>query len=376
MRGDTRISPSVRYSSRASSIASLALLAAPAGDDQQPVAEARGVLLDAARDLGEERVVEVVEQHPHRVGAVAGQAAGDRVRAVAEARGRLQHELAPAVGHLVAAAHDQGHQRARHAGLLRHVVHRHVGAPAVGGARSATRGPSPPRALSHRASMALERFKITSCVGALQSLACRWSAPNGRVRGGEERVRGPIEPGLAGRLAAGPISWGVCEVPGWGLQLTPDRVFSEMAELGITATELGPLGWLPLDGREAKAVLDRYGLRWSAGSCPVVVHEPRPRPRRASRRAPPPSSWRPRAARSSSPRPCRTWRWSAPAPLDRRRLEARGRAPARARRPRGRSEGSSSSLHPHVGTLLETADDVGSRSRTRTSPGASTPATC
>jgi len=47
---------------------------------------------------------------------------------------------------------------------------------------------------------------------------------------------------LPGRLAAAPISWGVCEVPGWGRQLPPERVPAEMADLGITATELGPQG--------------------------------------------------------------------------------------------------------------------------------------
>ena len=30
------------------------------------------------------------------------------------------------------------------------------------------------------------------------------------------------------RLAAGPISWGVCEVPHWGIQLPPERVLAEM----------------------------------------------------------------------------------------------------------------------------------------------------
>lgn len=31
---------------------------------------------------------------------------------------------------------------------------------------------------------------------------------------------------MSHRLAGAPISWGVCEVPGWGLQLSPDRVLS------------------------------------------------------------------------------------------------------------------------------------------------------
>ena len=78
---------------------------------------------------------------------------------------------------------------------------------------------------------------------------------------------------LPGRLAAAPISWGICEVPGWGLQLDPERVLAEMAGLGLTATELGALGWLPLDGREAKAVLDRHGLEL-VGGLPSEASQP------------------------------------------------------------------------------------------------------
>jgi hypothetical protein len=33
------------------------------------------------------------------------------------------------------------------------------------------------------------------------------------------------------RIASAPISWGVCEVPGWGHQLDPSRVLAEMADL-------------------------------------------------------------------------------------------------------------------------------------------------
>ena len=40
-------------------------------------------------------------------------------------------------------------------------------------------------------------------------------------------------------LAGAPISWGVCEVPGWGRQLDPTRVFGEMSAVGLDATELG-----------------------------------------------------------------------------------------------------------------------------------------
>ena len=52
------------------------------------------------------------------------------------------------------------------------------------------------------------------------------------------------------RLAGAPISWGVCEVPGWGIELAPSRVLGEMRELGLTATELGSDGYLPTDPAE------------------------------------------------------------------------------------------------------------------------------
>jgi inosose dehydratase len=74
------------------------------------------------------------------------------------------------------------------------------------------------------------------------------------------------------RLAAAPISWGICEVPGWGLQMSPQRVLAEMAELGITATELGALGWLPSDEAELHALLDEFGLQVLGGFVPLVLH--------------------------------------------------------------------------------------------------------
>jgi inosose dehydratase len=85
--------------------------------------------------------------------------------------------------------------------------------------------------------------------------------------------RGVDTSGLDGRLAGAPISWGVCEVPGWGLQLSPDRVLEEMAALGLKATELGAQGWLPLDGTAVRAQLEGHGLRLVGGFVPVVAHE-------------------------------------------------------------------------------------------------------
>jgi inosose dehydratase len=74
------------------------------------------------------------------------------------------------------------------------------------------------------------------------------------------------------RIAAAPISWGICEVPGWGLQMAPQRILGEMADLGITATELGALGWLPADADELQALLDERGMRILGGFVPLVLH--------------------------------------------------------------------------------------------------------
>ena len=75
------------------------------------------------------------------------------------------------------------------------------------------------------------------------------------------------------RLAGGPISWGVCEVPGWGAELSPDRVLSEMRQLGITATEAGPDGYLGHDAGDVRSLLARHGLELVGGFLPVVLHE-------------------------------------------------------------------------------------------------------
>jgi inosose dehydratase len=81
-------------------------------------------------------------------------------------------------------------------------------------------------------------------------------------------------PVTADRLAGAPISWGVCEVPGWGRQLSPKRVFGEMTMLGLHATELGPMGYLPLEPEKLRAYLDDFQLHLVGGFVPLVLHEP------------------------------------------------------------------------------------------------------
>jgi inosose dehydratase len=96
--------------------------------------------------------------------------------------------------------------------------------------------------------------------------------------GGQERSDQGIKPGGQKRsdrgmkIAGAPISWGVCEVPGWGYQLEAGRVLAEMRGAGLTATELGPEGFLPTDVEELKAVLRDSDLACVGGFVPVLLH--------------------------------------------------------------------------------------------------------
>ena len=76
------------------------------------------------------------------------------------------------------------------------------------------------------------------------------------------------------RVAAAPISWGVCEIPGWGPQLPWERVLDEMAQAGYEGTELGPWGFLPTDPAALRAALHARGLQLVAAFVPVPLRQP------------------------------------------------------------------------------------------------------
>ncbi|XVV03574.1 TIM barrel protein [Actinosynnema sp. CA-248983] len=74
------------------------------------------------------------------------------------------------------------------------------------------------------------------------------------------------------KIAGAPISWGVCEVPGWGHVLDPETVLSEMSSLGLEATELGPPDYLPSEPDELRKLLDEHGLQLVGGFLAVTLH--------------------------------------------------------------------------------------------------------
>ncbi|HEY7816323.1 MAG TPA: TIM barrel protein [Nakamurella sp.] len=158
------------------------------------------------------------------------------------------------------------------------------------------------------------------------------------------------------RIAGAPISWGVCEVPNWGHQLPPQRVLAEMQEIGLSATELGPDGFLPADPRQMAATLDAHRLTAVGGFTPVLMHRPDHDPM--------PEIDQILAGYDATG--AKTLVLSAVSGLDgydsRPQLDADGwalllrnldRISARAA-----EHGVGATLHPHVGTMIETGDEV------------------
>ena len=158
-------------------------------------------------------------------------------------------------------------------------------------------------------------------------------------------------------LAGAPISWGVCEVPGWGRQLPPERVLGEMSALGLGATELGPAGWLPTDPGRLADLLARHDLRLVGGFVPFVLHTADFEPARAEA-----ERMAALLAAAGAGVLCAAVvadaAWSAPFALDvpqwRRLTEHLARLDEIVA-----GHGLALAVHPHAGTLLEAAADVG-----------------
>ncbi|WP_443060997.1 TIM barrel protein [Streptomyces sp. NBC_00464] len=156
------------------------------------------------------------------------------------------------------------------------------------------------------------------------------------------------------RVAAAPISWGVCEVPGWGHQMAPQRVLEEMAAAGLAATEFGPDGFLPQDPNARAELLAGHGLTAVGGFVPVVLHDPGRDPLPEVRRA--------LAGFGSA----RTLVLAAATGSDgydaRPELSAREWDTLLANLDRiaahAGAEGITATLHPHIGTMVEGPDEV------------------
>lgn len=79
---------------------------------------------------------------------------------------------------------------------------------------------------------------------------------------------------LLERVAGAPITWGVDGSPGWGHLMGRDRVLREMVESGLSATELGPDGYLPTDPVELGEFLDQFDMSIVGGFVPALLYRP------------------------------------------------------------------------------------------------------
>jgi inosose dehydratase len=133
-------------------------------------------------------------------------------------------------------------------------------------------------------------------------------------------------------------------------------VLAEMAGLGLTATELGPLGYLPLEPAALRARLDRHGLSLVGGFVPLVLHEPSPDAalRAADEVA---ATYAAAGADVFVAALVMDDGWAAPVPLDDAQFAALV-AHLSLVAERVARHGLTFALHPHAGTLVETAADV------------------
>jgi inosose dehydratase len=161
---------------------------------------------------------------------------------------------------------------------------------------------------------------------------------------------------LDSHLAGAPISWGACEVPGWGPMPDVERVLAEMSQLGLHGTELGAIGFLPREPAALAALLGRHRLELVGGFVPLVLHEPRADEAiELARQAA--QLFAAAGANTLVLALVQDMRWSAPAALDddgwRQLAEHVDQVQTLAA-----ADGIGVALHPHAGTLIETAEQV------------------
>ena len=162
---------------------------------------------------------------------------------------------------------------------------------------------------------------------------------------------------FAERIAGAPISWGVCEVPGWGEMLPPSRVLPEMTSVGLSATELGAPGFLPADNAALTSELSEYGFSLIGGFVPLVLHDRAVREEMLASAEETAKLFASCGGTYFVTAVVQDMDWSRPIPLDDEGMQVLGEGLRQVDEICAR-HGLVQVLHPHVDTLVETADDV------------------
>jgi inosose dehydratase len=159
------------------------------------------------------------------------------------------------------------------------------------------------------------------------------------------------------RVASAPISWGICEVPGWGKMLSTNRVLSEMAQLGLAGTELGAPGFLPTNPGEIDAILEEHKLKLLGGFTPVVVHNPAERDATMKYVRKTIELFKKTGATQLVSSPVYTWNWDTPGALTNDEIKHMFKVLDEITL-MCKDNGISNVLHPHLMTVVETKSDV------------------
>jgi inosose dehydratase len=139
--------------------------------------------------------------------------------------------------------------------------------------------------------------------------------------------------------------------------LPADRVLSEMAALGFTATELGPPGFLPDGPAALRSALAPHGLGLVGGFVALVLHEPAAAEVALARARATAELFAAAGAEVFVTAAVVDDDWSPRLPLDAAQWRHLGRMVARLDELVA-GHGLVHVVHPHAGTLVETARDI------------------
>jgi len=159
------------------------------------------------------------------------------------------------------------------------------------------------------------------------------------------------------RLAGAPVSWGICEQPSWGVNLTAERVLRELTSVGLHAIELGDDGFFPDSDADTRALLVEHDVRMLGGFVGLQLHV-------LDRRAEMLERAERAAARLSGvgatyfvTAAVMDYDWRTPTPLDREGFAVMNESLQLVDEICAKY-GLTQVLHPHLNTMVETKRDV------------------
>lgn len=173
----------------------------------------------------------------------------------------------------------------------------------------------------------------------------------------ERSKKGTPVSNFLSRIASAPISWGICEVPGWGAMLPTPRVLSEMSGLGLPATELGAPGFLPEEPAAIMAMLNSVNMSLIGGFTPLVVHDRSQENENISQARATAALFQRAGATKFITAPVTDWGWSEPHPPTAEELKQMNKIFGIVDEICA-EHGLEQVMHPHVLTMVETDSDV------------------